>query len=105
MKHSVRDIPTYMIWRMTRQEKCSTCGEMIEVGNADHSCPIEVDGVTTDAISLIDRIIKLPDEEIEEHARIYERRAESVPDARNNVSARIAMALRFYLNEKPQRQK
>lgn len=78
---------------------CPTCGELATVGTL-HSCPVEADGKTTDAITLIDRIIKLPREEIEEHARIFERRAERTPNARNNVSARIAMALRFYLNEK-----
>lgn len=47
---------------------------------------------------LIDRIKQLPREEIEQHARIFERRAADQAAARNNVSAKIAMALRVFLD-------
>lgn len=93
----MKNLPPTVLWRMTLTSPCPTCGGQVE-GNTIHSCPIEVDGKQTDAVSLIHRIMQLPREEIEEHCRIFERRAEDVPNARNNVSARIALALRMYLN-------
>lgn len=47
--------------------------------------------------SLVDRIKLLPRADIEMHARMYEKRASEVPNARNNVSASIAVALRLFL--------
>lgn len=47
---------------------------------------------------LCDRILELPRSEIEEYARMYERRAEA-SKGRNNVSSQIAMTLRLFLDE------
>ncbi len=48
---------------------------------------------------LVDRIKLLPRLEIETIARVYEARAQLVPNARNNVSSKIAIALRLYLEK------
>jgi hypothetical protein len=47
--------------------------------------------------SLITRLTELPRPEIEQVARVYEARANGTPNARNNVSAKIAIALRLHL--------
>lgn len=51
--------------------------------------------------SLVDRIKLLPRADIEMHARMYEKRASEVPNARNNVSSSIAVALRLFLETSP----
>lgn len=49
---------------------------------------------------LLNRFKALPRHEIQKIARMYERRAEQTPHARNNVSATIAIALRLFLDPK-----
>jgi hypothetical protein len=50
--------------------------------------------------TLIDRLKTLPRPEIEQAARVYESRSEGTPNARNNVSSKIALSLRLYLESK-----
>jgi len=53
---------------------------------------------------LIERILALPREEIEAHARIYSSRAEAVGvNCRNNVAQTISIKLYCYLSEESQR--
>jgi hypothetical protein len=52
--------------------------------------------------TLIIRLTELPRPEIEQAARVYEARANGTPNARNNVSAKIAIALRLHLENSKQ---